>query len=48
MAKSNFNKFDIITEIRGSIIGYKKLVKIIEEGKVDRTKLPILLYLNFE
>jgi hypothetical protein len=47
MTKAAYKKFDIVAEVRGSIIGYKKLKKIIEDRVVDQSRLPVLLYLNF-
>lgn len=48
LAKTPFRKYDIISEIRGSVIGYGKLKELIETKTVEKSKLPLLLYLNAE
>jgi len=48
LAKSHFNKYDMILELRGSIIKYDTLRRIIEEKIVNQARLPLLLYLNWE
>lgn len=48
VTRSAFEKYDIIAEVRGSIISYGRLREVVEKGKVDRYRLPILLYLNHQ
>jgi hypothetical protein len=48
VARSTFSKYDVLLEVRGSIISYPRLLRLVQEGKVERAKLPTLLYLNFE
>jgi hypothetical protein len=38
----------MISEIRGSIISYKKLLELVNKGTVQAEKLPTLLYLNHQ
>jgi hypothetical protein len=38
----------MISEIRGSIISYKKLLELVNTGTVQAEKLPTLLYLNHQ
>lgn len=45
---SPFQKYDILAEIRGSVISYSKLRRVVEEGKVEVRRLPTLLYLNHQ
>jgi hypothetical protein len=48
LAKSAFSKYDILAEVRGSIISYERLRRVVAEGRVDCQRLPTLLYLNHE
>jgi len=48
IATSGFKKYDMISEIRGSIIGYKKLLELVNTSIVQVEKLPTLLYLNHQ
>jgi hypothetical protein len=45
-AKGGYEKYDTIAEVRGSVIGYDKLMGLLEKGIVKRDSLPLLLYLN--
>lgn len=48
VARSTFSKYDVLLEVRGSIISYPRLLRLVQEGKVESARLPTLLYLNFE
>lgn len=48
VARSAFSKYDVLLEVRGSIISYPRLLRLVQEGKVETARLPTLLYLNFE
>lgn len=48
VTRSTFRKYDILAEVRGSIIRYTRLRQVVEQGLVDRMRLPVLLYLNHQ
>jgi hypothetical protein len=48
VARSPFTKFDVLLEVRGSIISYSRLRRLVQEGRVESARLPPLLYLNYE
>jgi len=48
VTRSNFSTFDVMMEIRGSIISYGRLKQVITDGLVPLQRLPVLLYLNHE
>lgn len=48
ISKTSFKAYDIISEVRGSVIGQDKLRALLNEKIIEKTKLPLLLYLNAE
>ena len=48
MTKSSYEKYDIIAEIRGSVINFDKLKDLINKKQVEKDKLPTLLFLSPE
>ena len=46
VARSGYSKYDVIGEVRGSVISYGKLRRLVEDKIVALDKLPLLLYLN--
>jgi len=46
LAKSSFEKYDIIAEIRGSLIRESKVEQLVANKEVDPKELPSLLYLQ--
>jgi hypothetical protein len=48
VARSGFSKYDVVAEVRGAVISYGRLRQAVEEGRVERRRLPLLLYLNFD
>jgi hypothetical protein len=45
---TDYAKYDCILELRGSVIRYENLKRVVQEGKVKVNRLPLLLYLNLE